>query len=76
VCVCTASGHYELSVMPFGLMNAPATFQCLMECVLAGLRGEQCLVYLDDVIVFGDTFQEYLKHLSNVFESWSKIKAY
>ena len=34
--------------MPFGFTNAPATFQCLMECTLAGLSGEQCLIYLDD----------------------------
>ena len=65
----TASGHYEFNVMPFGFTNAPATFQHLMECVLAGLRGEQYLVYLDDVIVFIDTFQEHLKCLSNVFSA-------
>lgn len=63
------SGHYEFNVMPFGLTNAPATFQHLMECVLAGLKGEQCLIYLDDIIVFSGTFQEHLKRLSNVFSA-------
>ena len=48
----TAEGHFEFNVMPFGLTNAPATLQRLMECVLAGLVGEQCLIYLDDIIVF------------------------
>ena len=63
----TRSGYYEFNVMPFGLTNAPTTFQCLMECVLAGLTGEQCLIYLDDIIVFSSTFEEHLRCLSNVF---------
>ena len=53
--------------MPFGLTNAPATFQRLMECVLAGLTGEHCLTYLDNIIVFSSTFEEHLTRLSNVF---------
>ena len=63
----TRRGHYEFNVMPFGLTNAPATFQRLMECVLAGLTGEQCLIYLDDIIVFSSTFEEHLQRLTNVF---------
>ena len=41
----TEKGLFEFNVMPFGLTNAPATFQRLMECILAGLKGEQCLIY-------------------------------
>ena len=63
----TRRGHFEFNVMPFGLTNAPATFQHLMECVLAGLTGEQCLIYLDDIIVFSSTFDEHLQRLANVF---------
>ena len=48
----TPKGHFEFNVMPFGLTNAPATFQQLMECVLAALTDEQCLIYLDDIVVF------------------------
>ena len=64
----TRDGHYEFNVMPFGLTNAPATFQRLMECVLAGLTFEQCLIYLDDIIVFSATFPQHLERLRTVFE--------
>ena len=49
----TGRGLYEFSVMPFGLCNAPATFERLMETVLHGLQFDICLIYLDDIIVFG-----------------------
>ena len=61
----TEKGHFEFNVMPFGLTNAPATFQRLMECVLAGLTGEQCLIYIDDIIVSSRTFPEHLDRLHN-----------
>ena len=64
----TYSGHYEFRVMPFGLCNAPSTFQRLMETVLAGLTRSCCLVYLDDVMVIGKNFFEHLDNLRNVFE--------
>eukprot|EP00731_Ephydatia_muelleri_P006855 Em0003g1103a len=63
----TEKGHFEFNVMPFGLTNAPATFQRLMECILAGLTGEQCLIYIDDIIVFSASFPEHLEWLTNVF---------
>ncbi len=55
----TPHGLFEFRVMPFGLCNAPSTFQRLMELVLAGLKWEVCLAYLDDVVVFGRTFEEH-----------------
>ena len=65
---CTTEGLFEFKVMPFGLCNAPATFQRLMDLVLAGLQWPHCLVYLDDVIILGATFQEHLANLQSVFE--------
>ena len=64
---CTSDGLFEFKVMPFGLCNAPATFQRLMDMILAGLQWTTCLVYLDDVIVLGRTFIEHLDHLEAVF---------
>ena len=49
--------------MLFGLFNAPATFERLMETVLAGLQWDICLIYLDDVIVFGKSFEDMFNPL-------------
>ena len=62
----TNSGLYEWNVLPFGLCNAPSTFERLMDYVLAGLRWETLLVYLDDVIVFGRTVKESIDRLREV----------
>ena len=51
----THSGFFQFRVMPFGLCDAPATFERLMDQVLQGLRWSRCLVYLDDIISFGTT---------------------
>lgn len=59
-------GLFEFRVLPFGLCNAPATFERLMEFVLAGLIGTSCLVYLDDIVVFSRTFEEHISRLTEV----------
>ena len=64
---CTTEGLFQFKVMPFGLCNARATFQLLMDLVLAGLQWSHCLVYLDDVIVLGQTFDEHLRNLESIF---------
>ena len=63
----TPFGLHQFRVMPFGLSNAPATFQRLMEQVLAGLHWSTCLVYLDDIIVFSRTVADHLDQLRDVF---------
>lgn len=62
------TGLWQFTVMPFGLCNAPATFERLMESVLRGLSLDICLVYLDDIIVLGRSFAHQLKNLELVFE--------
>ena len=59
----TRKGLYQFRVMPFGLCNATATFERLMETVLAGLQWDICLIYLDDVIVFRKSFEAYVEKL-------------
>ena len=54
--------------MPFGLTGATATFQRLMDLVLAGLSLEICLVYLDDIIVFSSEVSEHLRRMKAIFE--------
>ena len=64
----TGHGLWQFTVMPFGLCNAPASFERLMESVLRGLTYKACLVYLDDVIVIGCMLQEQLDNLRKVFQ--------
>ena len=65
---CTTEGLFQFRVMPFGLCNAPATFQRLMDLVLSGLQWEHCLVYLDDVIILGRTFKEHIQNIQLVLQ--------
>lgn len=67
------SGLYEFQTMPFGLTNAPATFQRLMQTVLRGLIPKACLVYLDDVIVTGQSSCEHLTNLREVFQRLKNV---
>ena len=62
----THEGLFQFRVMPFGLYNAPATFECLMDRVLCGMRWSRCLVYIDDVISFGASISEALARLEEV----------
>ena len=65
---CTKDGLFEFKVMPFGRCNAPATFQCLMDLVLAGMQWSQCLVYLDDIIIPGRSVEEHLRNVASVLK--------
>jgi hypothetical protein len=60
------SGLFRFLRMPFGLTNAPATFQRALDIILARIKFDVALVYLDDVIVYSPTFDMHLEHLDTV----------
>ena len=70
----TDDGHYQFVRMPFGLKGAPSTFQRMINTVLSGLNNLKCLVYLDDVIIFGSTLIEHNKRLMDVLDRFRKYK--
>lgn len=65
-------GHYEFLRMPFGLKNAPATFQRVMDNILREHVGVICLVYMDDIIIYSTSLQEHLINISKVMETLRK----
>ncbi len=65
-------GHFEFNRMPFGLCNAPGTFQRLMESILYELIGNFVLVYIDDIIIYSKTWEEHLRHLDEIFSLLNK----
>lgn len=67
----TPEGHFEFNRMPFGLANAPSTFQRIMNQVLGSTRHKEALAYLDDVIIPAKNFQEGIKRLEKVLSLFS-----
>ena len=65
----TKFGLYQFKVMSFGLTNAPSTFQRTMDVVLSGLTWKNCLVYLDDIIVYSPNFSQHLKDIQELFDA-------
>ena len=61
-------GLFQFKVMPFGLANAPSCFQRLMEQVFVGLIGKFVFIYLDDILIASETWDEHLIHLEQVLE--------
>jgi len=64
----TPFGHYEFDRMPFGLKNAPATFQRLMDLVLSGLQGEELFVYMDDIVIYATSLEEHARKYNLLIE--------
>ena len=61
-------GLYHFLRVPYGLRNAPATYQRLMAHVLSGYTGKFCHCFIDDIIIFSNNFEDHLEHLRLVFE--------
>ena len=68
----TRNGLFQFKVMPFGLCNAPATFERLMEIILRGLLWKGSMVYIDDIICYGKSFSDTAGHLEEVLDRISK----
>ena len=65
----TPDGLFQYKVMPFGMKNSPATFQRLINQVISGLTG--CDAYIDDVIVYSETWSEHVEIMCKLFEKLS-----
>ncbi|WP_366144398.1 reverse transcriptase domain-containing protein, partial [Giesbergeria sp.] len=72
----TPMGQYQFKVLCFGLTNAPATFQRVMNSIFAPYIGKFVLVYLDDILIMSNTPEEHLEHLRIVFETLRKHRLY
>jgi len=68
------NSHYEYTRIPFGLKNALPTFQKIMNKRLKGLIGNNCFVYIDDIIVHGKTIEEHNRNLKLLFERLRQVE--
>ena len=69
---CTEHGKFEFNFMPFGLMNAPKTFQAAMDRCLDGLIGHGVFCYMDDVIIYAKTLEEHNEIFDRVMQRLRK----
>ena len=72
----TRRGQFEFLVMPFGVMNAPATFQRLMHTIFKNELDAFVSIYLDDILVFSETKEDHLQHVRVALERLQKAKLF
>lgn len=66
-------GSYEYTRMPLGLRNSPSTFQRFMDTTLVGLRGNTCLIYLDDCLIYGSNIDQHCRDLKGVLQRFKDV---
>ena len=71
----TPFGHFQFSVIPFGMVNSGVTFVRLMKIIFEGLE-DFSDAFIDDVIILRDSFPEHLNHLNQVLLSFKKASVY
>ena len=64
----TRNGKYEFLVMPFGLTNAPTTFQTFVNNLFREFLNKFIIIYLDDIVIYSNTYEEHIQHLRQVLE--------
>ena len=72
----TRYGHFEYLVMPFGMANAPATFQAYINKALAGYIDDFCVVYLDDILIYSQNEEEHCIHVKKVLERFKQYQLF
>ena len=69
-----SQGHFEYNQMPFGLKNAPATFQRMMDNAFRGIIGSKCFAYIDDIVISGETIQQHNQNMEDVLQRIKQLR--
>lgn len=72
----THEGHYQFLVIPFGLANAPSSFQSLMNSVVKPLLRKSVLGLFDDILIYSKSMTAHLEHVEAVFELMKRYQLY